>query len=99
MTALIVTDVRKSGCNSDMDLITFVLLSGEHSDAHYASRVAMKDSQDLLALESATADVELPALGIHKGDQFIRMWASPDHGIRVGEEIFLEEKGDLILEK
>jgi hypothetical protein len=98
MTALMVTNVRKSGCNSDMDLITCVLMSGEHNYAHISRAVKM-NSQDLLALESATADVELPAIGIHKGDQFIRMWASPDHGLKVGEKILLDDQDRSKLEE
>jgi hypothetical protein len=56
MTALIVTNVRKSGCNSDMDLITCILISKDSLDVLHASTVAKKNSKDLLALESATAD-------------------------------------------
>jgi hypothetical protein len=91
VTALIITDVRESGCNSDMDLITCVILSAENCDAHHISSTAKKNCKNLLVLESATANVELPAIGVHKGDQFIRMWANPDHGLKVGEEIQFED--------
>lgn len=45
----------------------------------------------LLALESSTADKDLPAIGVRKGDQFIHMRAKSDHGLMVGEEIQLDD--------
>jgi hypothetical protein len=44
-------------------------------------------------LESATAKEELPSIGVHRGDQFIRMRARPDHGLTVGEEIQFVNRG------
>ena len=45
------------------------------------------DEKSLLVLESATAEEEIPAIGVRCGDQYIRIRAKPDHGLMVGEEI------------
>jgi len=45
-------------------------------------------------LESATAERENPAIGVHLGDQYIRIRARPGHGLKVGELIQLVRPGD-----
>ena len=89
MTDLIITDIRKSGFNNDFDLITAIIL-GKKNCKYHRSFSMSKDGRDgLLVLESITADKELPAIGVRKGDLFIHMWAKPGHGLKVGEEIRL----------
>ncbi len=87
MTSLVITDIRKSSCNSGFDLITAIFLSGEGYDASRMTSFAEKSGFSLLVLESATAKEELPAIGVRRNDQFIRMRANLDHGLKVGEEI------------
>ena len=48
------------------------------------------DEKSLLVLESATAEEEIPAIGVCCGDQYIRIRAKPDHGLMVGEKIRLD---------
>lgn len=91
MTDLIITDIRKSGFNNDFDLITAIILGEENYGNHQPFSVSKKSRDGLLVLESATADKELPAIGVRKGDQFIHMWAKPSHGLKVGEEIRLDD--------
>ena len=53
--------------------------------------MSKKSRDGLLVLESTTADKELPAIGVRKGDQFIHMWAKLGHGLKVGEEMRLDD--------
>ena len=87
MTSLMITDIRKSYCDRGFDLVTAIFLS---RDGYDASRLKSLDEKSLLVLESATAEVEIPAIGVRCGDQYIRMRAKPDHGLIVGEEIQLD---------
>jgi hypothetical protein len=87
MTSLVITDIRKSCCNSGFDLITAIFLSGDGNDASRMTSCAGKSGFILLVLESATDKEELPAIGVRRDDQFIRMQANPNHGLMVGEEI------------
>ena len=89
MASLIITDIRKSGCDGDFDLITAIILSAESSDLSCVFPQANKSCNGLLILESAIAEKELTSIGVHKGDQFMRMWAKPYHGLQVGETISL----------
>ena len=91
MTDLIITDIRRSGFNNDFDLITAIILGEENYKDLRPFSVQRKSREGLLVLESATADKELPEIGIRKGDQFIHMWARPGHGLNVGEEIRLDD--------
>ena len=91
MTDLIITDIRKSGFNNDFDLITAIILGEENYGDRQTFSVSKKSRDGLLVLESATADEELPAIGIRKGDQFIHMCAKPGHGLEVGKEVRLED--------
>lgn len=45
------------------------------------------DERDLLLMESATAQEEMAAIGVHCGDQYFRMKAKKNHGLAVGEAI------------
>jgi hypothetical protein len=84
MTQLIITDIRKSSCDIRFDLITAILLS---RDGHEAKERRYLDERSVLVLESATAQEEIPAIGVRSGDQYIRLRAKPDHGLMVGEKI------------
>jgi hypothetical protein len=92
MTSLMITDIRKSGCDRVFDLITAVFLS---SDGYDASVLRSLGKRSLLVLESATAREEIPAIGVRRGDQYIRVRAKPDHGLSVGEVIRFERQDDL----
>lgn len=84
MTQLIITDVRKSCCDRGFDLITAIFLN---RDGHEARGRMSLDEKRVLVLESATAQEEIPAIGVRSGDQYIRLRARPDHGLTVGDEI------------
>jgi hypothetical protein len=84
MTQLIITDIRKSSCDTRFDLITAIFLS---RDGHEARGRRYLDERSVLVLESATAQEETPAIGVHSGDQYIRLRAKPGHGLMVGEKI------------
>jgi hypothetical protein len=87
MTALIITDIKESSSCSGQHLITGII-----SGAPNRSVSDIKRSCDsLLVLESATAEVDLPMIGVGKGVQFVRMWAPPGHGLKVGEEMLFED--------
>ncbi len=86
MTQLIITDIRKSSCDTRFDLITAIFLS---RDGHEATGRRYLDERSVLVLESATAQEEIPAIGVHSGDQYIRLRAKPDQGLMVGEEILI----------
>ena len=91
MTDLIITDIRKSGFNNDFDLITAIILGEENYRDRQPFSISKRSRDGLLVLESATADKELPTIGVRKGDQFIHMWAKPGHRLNVGEEIRLDD--------
>jgi hypothetical protein len=87
MTSLVITDIRKRSCNSGFDLITAIFLNGDGYDASRMTSFAERSGFSLLVLESAIGKEELPAIGVRRDDQFIRMRANPNHGFKVGEEI------------
>jgi hypothetical protein len=87
MTSLLITDIRESCYNSGFDLITAIFLSEEYYDAIRITSFIERCGFSLLFLESATAEEELPAIGVRRGDHFLRMRANPNHGLKVGEEI------------
>jgi hypothetical protein len=87
MTSLVITDIRKSSCNSEFDLITAIFLSGDGFDAIRITSLIERCGFSLLFLESATAEEGIPAIGVRRGDHFLRMRANPNHGLKVGEEI------------
>lgn len=84
MTSLMITDIRESSCVRGFDLVTAILLSKDDYDTN---SLTSQNNKSLLVLESATAEEEIPAIGVRGGDQYIRMLAKPDHGLIVGEEI------------
>jgi hypothetical protein len=88
VTDLIITDIRKSHSDNGFDLITAIILNHVDYDPRRLS-LAEKKCNGLLVLESGTAEMELPSIGVRKGDRFIRMWAKPNHGLVAGKEIRL----------
>ena len=89
MTLLMITDIRKSSYDSGSDIVTAVFLNG---GVHDRGRIRFLDKRILLALESATAPKDIPAIGVHCKDQYIRLRANPGHGLKVEEWISLEER-------
>ena len=87
MTLLMITDIRKSINDCGSDIVTAVFMNGE---VRGGDKIRFPDENILLALESATAQKDIPAIGVHCGDQYIRMRANPGHGLAVGERIRLE---------
>lgn len=92
MAWLMITDIRKSCCDSGFDLITAILLSRVGDDASRLMSHEEDSCAGLLLLESATAEEDIPAISVLRGDQYIRMRARPDHGLKVGEEIRFESQ-------
>jgi hypothetical protein len=88
VTDLIITDIRKSHSDNGFDLITAIILNRVDYDPRRLS-LAKKKCDGLLVLESGTAEMELPSIGVRKGDLFIRMWAKSNHGLVAGKEIRL----------
>lgn len=87
MTSIMITDIRKSGCDSGFDLVTAIFPNKEVCDTGLMKPL---DSRCILILESATSRLENPEIGVHPGDQYIRMRAKKGHGLRVGEEVQLD---------
>ena len=87
MTLLMITDIRKSIYDSGSDIVTAVFMNGE---VRSGDKIRFPDENILLALESATAQKNIPAIGVHCGDQYIRLRANPGHCLAVGERISLE---------
>lgn len=92
MTLLMITDIRKSSYDNGSDIVTAVFLNGGVHDSDRMDRISSLDEWLLLALESATAQKDIPTIGVHCKDQYIRLRANPGHGLVVGERIRLEER-------
>jgi hypothetical protein len=90
ITALIITEIRKSKSLSDFDLLTAVFLNSEGCDDSCIQSSFKKSCNGLVILESATAEQDLPDIGVKCGDRFLRMWAKPYHGLMVGDEMWFE---------
>lgn len=91
MTELIITDIRRSAYNGDFDLITAMFLSTENPENSRLLSMAKERCNCILVLESATAERDFPPIGLRKGDQFVRLWARSGHGLKVGEEMRLND--------
>lgn len=87
MTAMIITDIKESGYDHRINLITATVLSDRLIDIDRIPLVAKRVLDGLLILERATAEEELPAIGVHRGEQFLRIWVKSDHGLNVGDRI------------
>lgn len=84
MKRLKITDIRKSCCDRGFDLVTAVFLGEDLKETRVP---LLLDEKSILVLESATAQEETPAIGVHSGDQYIRIRAKPDHGLTIGDQI------------
>jgi hypothetical protein len=59
-------------------LITAIILSDRILDSDFIPPMAGGNFEELLILERATAKEELPEIGVHSGEQFLRIWANPN---------------------
>ncbi len=84
MTPLMITDIRKSCCDRDFDLVTAVFLD---NDNHNLDGLRSIDEKCIVILESATAQKESTQIGVRRGDRYIRMKLKINHGLCVGEAI------------
>ncbi len=84
MTRLMITDIRKSCCDRGFDLVTAIILS---KDVHNSRVPLLLDEKSILVLESATAQEVIPAIGVRRGDQYVRIRAKSDLGLTIGDEI------------
>jgi hypothetical protein len=91
MTSLMITDVKQSGCDRVFDVITAVFLSRDNYDAN---TLRSPNRGSLMVLESATAQKEIPAIGVRRGDQYIRLRAKLGHGLSAGDVVIFETEDD-----
>ncbi len=87
MTSLVITDIRKSCCDRGFDLVTAVFIRRK---CDCADRLKSVDRRGILVLESATARQDYPDIGVHRGDQYMRLRAKSDLGLKRGEAIHLD---------
>jgi hypothetical protein len=92
MKQLMITDIRKSCCDRGFDLVTAVFLSEDPKEPRVP---LLLDEKSILVLESATAPEEIAAIGVHSGDQYIRIRTKPDHGLTVGDQVQLSQGREL----
>jgi hypothetical protein len=67
--------------------LTAIFTSKDSCDDEFMLSGAKINCKGVLILESSTAEKDLPDIGVKRGDQFLRMWAKPDHGLAVGREL------------
>jgi len=91
MTALLITDIRKS-CDREFDLITAILLNGT---AYHARGSRLMPERDLLILESATAQEEMADIGVRCRDQYLRLKVKKEHGLAVGDAITFDDMNEI----
>jgi len=87
LAVLIIKDIKESGYDPGINLITAMILSDKTHDIDLIPLETKRALDDVLILERATANEELPAIGIHRGEQFLRIWAKSDHNLNVGDTI------------
>lgn len=90
MTRLIITDIRKSSSIRDFDLLTAIIFDVGNHDEQCILNLAKKNCKELLILESSIAEQAILDIGVRRGDQFLRIRANSDHGLKVGEELQFE---------
>jgi hypothetical protein len=44
-----------------------------------------------MILESSTAERAFPEIGVHKGEFYINILSSKDHGLKTGDELIVDE--------
>jgi hypothetical protein len=67
--------------------LTAIFTSKDSCDDEFMLSAAKINCKGVLILESSTAEKDLPDIGVKSGDQFLRIWAKPDHGLAVGGEL------------
>lgn len=92
MTTLIITDIKCSKWDIGQDIITAVVVNAESEDLSCMLAQAKELCQARIVLESATVAEDLPQFGVKKGDQYVRMQSSFDHGLKVGDELTIDSK-------
>jgi hypothetical protein len=93
MTKLIITNIKCSKWDIGQDIITAVITNARSDDI---SRLLIRAKELCLCqmiLESAAAAEDHPQIGVKKGDLYLRMQSSLDHGLKVGDEIALDGQG------
>jgi len=75
MASLRITDIRRNCCDSGSDLVNAIFLNKEVCDSEKLNPLI-----GILILESATAGQTNPEIGVHRGEQYVRMRAKPGHG-------------------
>lgn len=91
MTTLIITDIKGSKWDINQDIITAVIANAE-SDDFYCLLVQVKNLFQGRIIESATASEDLPEIGINKGDFYIKMQSSINHGLKAGDKLDLDRQ-------
>ena len=94
MTALIITDIKCSKWDVGQDIITAVVVNAESEDLSHLLTEAKELCRARIILESATVAEDLPQLGVKRGDLYLRMQSSFDHGLRVGDELAIDSRFD-----
>jgi len=92
MTTLIITDIKCSKWDIGQDIITAVIANAESEDFSSLLTQAKELCQCQMILESAAAAEDLPLIGAKKGDLYLRMQSSLDHGLKVGDELALDSR-------
>jgi hypothetical protein len=92
MAALIITDIKCSKWDVDQNIITAIVVNADSEDLSCMLAQAKELCRARIILESATVAEDLTQLGVKKGDLYIRMQSSSDHGLKVGDELAIESK-------
>lgn len=92
MATLIITDIKCSKWDTNQDIITAVIANAESDDFSCLLIQIKKLLHGRTILESATAVEDLPEIGVKKGDFYIRMQSSFDHGLKAGDKLVLDSQ-------
>lgn len=92
MTTLIITDIKCSKWDIYQDIITAVIANAENEDFSPLLVQAKELCRAQMILESAAAAEDRAQIGVKKGDLYLRMQASFDHGLKVGDELAIDNK-------
>ena len=68
------------------------VIANAESDDFYYLLVQVKNLFQGRIIESATASEDLPEIGINKGDFYIKMQSSINHGLKAGEKLVLDSQ-------
>jgi hypothetical protein len=93
MTKLIITNIKCSKWDIGQDIITAVIANAESEDFSRLLIQAKELCQCQMILESTIATEDHPQIGVKKGNLYLRMLSSFDHGLTVGEELVLDCRG------